>query len=270
MKNIPIDNFFIGDDKLTVICGPCVIESEKQTLQAAKTLKKIFEDSPFNFIFKSSYDKANRLSIDSFRGPGLEHGLEILQKVKDQYNLPILTDVHSEEEAIKAAAICDMLQIPAFLCRQTDLTITASNTKKPINIKKGQFMSPFDMKNIIEKVKSTGNENILVTDRGSCFGYNNLVSDFRAIPIMQDFGHPVCFDVTHSLQQPGGLGKQTGGSNKYAEHLAKAAIAVGVNAIFIEAHENPKLAKSDSATMISFDELPYLLNKLAKIHEALR
>lgn len=269
MENIRIKHFLIGKGQpLAVISGPCVIESELHCLKAAETLKKIFSKRNFHLIFKSSYDKANRLSIDSFRGPGLEEGLRILEKVKNELDLPILTDVHTPEEARAAGAICDIIQIPAFLCRQTDLIIAAAQTSAAINIKKGQFLAPWDMKSIVEKATSSGHKRLILTDRGVTFGYNNLVSDMRSIPIMQQFGFPVCFDASHSVQLPGGLGGSSGGQREFIPTLSKAAIAAGCNSLFIEAHPSPSHAKSDAASVIDFKDLPLLLWQFEQIYEA--
>ncbi len=270
MKSVKVRDFFIGEEKLTFICGPCVIESLDHTLKAAEDLKKIFSSFNFNFIFKASFDKANRTSIDSFRGPGLDKGLEILLKVKEELDLPVLSDIHLPEQAERAKEVLDVIQIPAFLCRQTDLLLAAGRTKKPINIKKGQFLSPYEMENVVKKVESTGNRNIILTDRGTSFGYNNLVSDFRAIPIMQKFGYPICFDASHSIQMPGALKTSSGGTKEYIPHLAKAAIVVGANALFIECHPDPKNAKSDSATVMRFDDLKVLLKDIERIHSAIK
>ncbi len=267
MKKIQIKDFYIGEgEALTVICGPCVIENEDHCLFCAKTLSEIFSHHWMNFIFKASYDKANRTSARSFRGPGLEEGLRILQRVKEEYDLPVVTDVHSPEEARAAAKVCDMLQIPAFLCRQTDLIVAAAETGLPIQIKKGQFLAPWDMEPIINKVLATGNQQVMLIERGTTFGYNNLVTDFRSIPIMKRFGHPVCFDVTHSLQLPGGLGDSTGGQREFAPMMAKLALTAGVHCLFMEAHPDPDKAKSDAATQMSFKELPRLLTELDQIY----
>lgn len=267
MQRIPLNDFFIGEgEPLAIMCGPCVIEGEEHTLRAAEELLKIFDKTTINFIFKSSYDKANRSSITSFRGPGIKEGLSILKKVKETFGVPVITDVHSPEDAAEAAQVCDILQIPAFLCRQTDLIIAAAQTGRVVNVKKGQFMAPWDMKNVIEKCRSVGNPNVILTDRGTMFGYNNLVSDFRAIPIMQAFGVPVCFDATHSVQLPGGQGSSSGGQREFIPVLAKAAIASGANSLFIEAHPNPKNAKSDAASVIDFKDLPKLLAVLEEIY----
>lgn len=271
MKKVPIKHFFIGPKQpLAFICGPCVIESEDHSLRSAETLKKLFEKHPVNFIFKSSYDKANRSSIKSFRGVGLEEGLRILERVKREFDLPIVTDVHSPEEATAAGQVCDSIQIPAFLCRQTDLIAAAAKTPAVVQVKKGQFMAPWDMKNVVDKILSQGNEKIILIDRGTSFGYNNLVSDMRSIPIMQELGFPVCFDATHSVQLPGGQGDSSGGESRFVKVLAKAAIAAGANALFIEAHEEPKKALSDQATMLSFEELKQLIGTFLKIHQAIQ
>ncbi len=270
MKKVKIKNFSIGkNEPLVFISGPCVIESRDDALYAAEQLKIIFSESPFPFIYKSSYDKANRLSIDSFRGPGIDKGLKILEEIKNELDIPILTDVHSPEEAKTAAEVADMIQIPAFLCRQTDLLVAAGKTKAAVNIKKGQFLAPQNMKSIVEKVLSTGNERIILTDRGTCFGYNNLVSDMRAIPIMQSFGFPVCFDASHSTQLPGYQGKQSGGQNEFIPLLAKSAVAAGCNCLFIESHKKPSVAKSDSNAMISFENLKELLKEIERLYYAL-
>jgi 2-dehydro-3-deoxyphosphooctonate aldolase (KDO 8-P synthase) len=268
MKNVPVGPFLVGEGHpLLLICGPCIIESEEHCLKAAETLKEIIGSRPISFVFKSSYDKANRSSVNSFRGPGLEKGLRILEKVKRELNIPVITDVHSPAEAEAAAQVCDIIQIPAFLCRQTDLILAAAATQVAINVKKGQFMSPWEMTNVIEKILSMGNEKILLTDRGTTFGYNNLVSDMRAIPIMQALGYPVCYDATHSVMLPGGLGSSSGGQRQFILPLACAAVAAGCNSLFIEAHENPPAAKSDSATVLDFRDLPALLDRALGIYE---
>jgi len=267
MRSIPVKNFFIGSKQpLSIMCGPCVIEDEDHCLKAAETLSLIFAEQGIPLVFKASYDKANRSSYHSFRGPGLEEGLRILQRVKDEFDLPIVTDVHSAEEARCAGEVCDILQIPAFLCRQTDLIVAAGETGKIVSVKKGQFMSPWEMKNVVEKLRATGNENVILVDRGTTFGYNNLVSDMRCIPIMQRFGVPVCFDATHSVQLPGGQGDASGGEREFIPVLAKAAIAAGANCLFIEAHPNPAQAKSDAASVLDFKELPALLKTLKRLY----
>ncbi len=255
---------------MVLVAGPCVVESESCALRHARAIKKITDRLKIPFIFKSSYDKANRSSVRSFRGPGIEQGLLILRRVKEEVGLPILTDVHSIEEAERAARVADVLQIPAFLCRQTDLLLAAAATGKIINVKKGQFLAPWDMKNIIDKIVSCGNRNILLTERGTSFGYNTLVSDFRAIPIMQKFGYPVIFDATHSVQQPGGRGTSSGGEREFVSVLAKAAVAVGADGIFLEVHENPDKAPSDGPNMVPLKNLEELLESLLKLSRVVR
>lgn len=270
MKKVKVGHFFIGPkEPLTIVSGPCVIEDEDHTLKACAFLHALFSKTSIQFIFKASYDKANRSSLHSYRGPGVEEGLKILEKVKKEFNVPIFTDVHTVEEARAAASVCDVIQIPAFLCRQTDLLIAAGQTKVPINVKKGQFLAPWDMKNVVDKILSTGNDNILLTDRGTSFGYNNLVSDMRAIPIMQKIGFPVFFDATHSVQLPGGLGIKTGGQREFVPILSKAALASGCNGLYVESHPDPESAKSDSATVIPFSDLSSLVREWERIYEAI-
>ncbi len=270
MKKVPVKDFYIGEDEpLAVMSGPCVIEGEEEAMQSARQLKEIFSSLKIPFIYKSSYDKANRSAYHSFRGPGLKEGLRILAKVKKELDLPVLTDVHSPEEAIEAAKVCDIIQIPAFLCRQTDLVVEAAKTGCVINVKKGQFMAPWDVENIVKKIEVAGNEKIILTDRGTSFGYNNLVSDMRSIPIMQKFGFPVCFDASHSVQLPGGNGSSSSGQREFIPILSKAAIAAGCNALFIESHPNPKEAKSDKDSVFPFAELPNLLEILKEIYQTI-
>lgn len=252
-----------------IIAGPCVIENEDMTLYAAKRLKEICSNVGLPLIFKSSYDKANRTSLSSFRGPGIDKGLQILSDVKAQVGLPILSDVHSVEEVKYASEVLDVLQIPAFLCRQTDLILAASNTGKPVNIKKGQFLAPWDVKNIVDKFTSTGNHNLMITERGTCFGYNNLVVDFRSFPIMRSFGYPVIFDVTHSLQLPGAQGCASGGQREFAEPLARAAVAVGVDGLFMEVHPEPDKALCDGPNMIRLKDVQDILSTLKTIWDTL-
>lgn len=271
MQNVRIKDFLIGEDQpLTVFCGPCVIEGEDFLLKAAEELKEIFSKHPFQFVFKASYDKANRTSIHSFRGPGMEEGLKMLAKVQKDLDLPVISDIHAPEEAAIAAEVLDVIQIPAFLCRQTDLIAAAGRTKAAINVKKGQFLSPWDMKNVVEKLVSIGHDRIILTDRGTSFGYNNLVSDMRAIPVMKQFGFPVCFDATHSAQLPGGMGASSGGQRQFIPTLARSAIAAGANALFIEAHPNPSEAKSDKDTVMPFEGLKVLLAEVERLYEAMR
>lgn len=270
-KKVKIGNIVIGGkNPLCFIVGPCVIETENLTLRIAERLKKLSDSLNIPLIFKSSYDKANRTSIKSYRGPGLKKGLRILQKVKKQTGMPVLSDIHSVEELPYAAEVLDILQIPAFLCRQTDLIVATAKTGKPINIKKGQFLAPWDVKNIIDKVLSTGNNNIIITERGTSFGYNSLIVDFRGLPIMRSFGYPVIFDVTHSLQLPGGQGSSSGGQREFAEPLARAAVAVGVDGLFMEVHPEPDRALCDGANMLSIDEFPSLIQRLIEIKEVIR
>lgn len=268
MQPIAIKDFYIGSNHpLAIMSGPCVIEGEEHTLFAAETLKKIFEKQQIKLIFKSSYDKANRSSVHSFRGPGLDLGLRILEKVKKELDIPIVTDVHTPEEARAAAHVCDILQIPAFLCRQTDLIIAAAQTGAIVSVKKGQFMAPWDMQNVVDKVHSQQNYRLILVERGVTFGYNNLVSDMRSIPIMQSFGVPVCFDATHSVQLPGGLGKASGGQREFIPVLARAAIAAGANCLFMESHDDPANAKSDAASVLDFKDLPPLLSTLKRLYD---
>ncbi|MEM6404805.1 MAG: 3-deoxy-8-phosphooctulonate synthase, partial [Cyanobacteria bacterium P01_D01_bin.116] len=237
------DTLFIGDDcKLTLLGGPCVIESEDFTLKMAEEIRKVCERLDISFIFKSSFDKANRTSINSFRGQSLEKGLEILQKVKDKIGVPVVTDIHESRQAAPVAQVVDVLQIPAFLCRQTDLLLAAAATGKAINVKKGQFLAPWDMKNVVKKLEAAGAKNILLTERGTSFGYNTLVVDFRSFPQMRELGYPVVFDATHSVQMPGGQGNKSGGQREFVPYLARAAAAVGIDALFMEVHENPDMA----------------------------
>ncbi len=254
-----------GGAPLVLIAGPCVIEGEEFTLSLAKDLLEISRNIPIPLIFKASYDKANRTSISSNRGPGLVEGLRILQRVKEEVGLPILSDVHSVSEVPRAAEVLDVIQIPAFLCRQTDLVVEAGRTGRPINVKKGQFLAPWDMVHVVEKITSTGNEQILLTERGTSFGYNNLVSDIKALPIMQRLGYPVIYDATHSVQLPGGAGKASGGNREFIPHLARAAVGAGVDGVFLEVHPNPDQALSDSANSLKLDALSPLLRQLGGI-----
>ncbi len=255
---------------LLLIAGPCVVENFKSALRHARAIQKITKRLGIPYIYKSSYDKANRSSHATFRGLGIDEGLLILQRVKDETGLPILTDVHSKEEVGKVARVADVLQIPAFLCRQTDLLIAAADTGKVVNVKKGQFLAPWDMKNIVEKIASRGNHRILLTDRGTSFGYNTLVSDFRAIPIMRRFGYPVIFDATHSVQQPGGRGTTSGGEREFVPVLAQAAVAAGADGVFMEVHEDPDRAPSDGPNMVPLKDLEKLLERLLKISRVVR
>ncbi len=255
---------------LMLIAGPCVVENAKSALHHAKAIQKIAKRTGIPFIYKSSYDKANRSSLGSFRGLGLNAGLSILAGVKKETGLPILTDVHTPEEAERAAEVADVLQIPAFLCRQTDLLLRAARTGAVVNVKKGQFLSPQEMRNVAEKLASTGNKKILLTERGTFFGYNALVNDFRSIPIMKEFGYPVIFDATHSVQQPGGRGTSSGGDRRFVETLASAAVAAGADGVFMEVHEDPDHAPSDGPNMVKLKDLEALLDKLVKFSRIAR
>ena len=267
---LEIDTLRIGGGNLPVIiAGPCVIESEDNALETAGRLKRLCSGAGLPFIFKSSYDKANRTSVSSYRGPGIGKGLAILSEVRRKFGIPVLSDVHTIEEIKEASAVLDVLQVPALLCRQTDLILAASATGKPVNIKKGQFLAPWDVRNIVDKFRSTGNHNLLLTERGTSFGYNNLVVDFRALPIMRSFGHPVVFDVTHSLQLPGGLGIASDGQREFAAAFARAAVAIGVDGLFMEVHPDPDKALCDGPNMLSLDSMEELLRSVRSIHELL-
>lgn len=270
MKTIKLRDFEIGGDKLTIIAGPCAAESQEILDETAKGLKEITKKLGINFIFKSSFDKANRSSIYSYRGPGLDKGLEMLQSVKDKFDLPIVTDIHTPDQAEPVSMVADILQIPAFLCRQTDLLVAAANTGKIVNVKKGQFLAPEQMSNIVKKLEECKNNQILLTERGSSFGYNNLVVDYRGIPIMQSFGYPVVFDATHSVQLPGANGTSSGGDRRYVPVLAKAAVAAGVNALFFEVHPDPENAKSDGPNMIPLDKAEDVFSICKEIFELVR
>jgi len=260
-----------GGAPLALIGGPCAIEDERHALMMAERLQRITADARVPFIYKSSYDKANRFSVHSYRGPGLKEGLRILARVKEATGLPVLSDVHDVAEVEPAAEVLDVLQVPAFLCRQTDLLLACGRTRRPVNVKKGQFVAPRDMKNMVEKIRSTGNEGILLTERGTSFGYNNLVVDFRGLPIMRGFGYPVIFDATHSVQLPGGAGDRSGGERQYVQALARAAVSVGVDALFMEIHEDPDRTLSDGRplsdgpNMLRLDDLPRLLDEILAI-----
>ena len=250
-----LKNFEIGGNKLTIIAGPCAMESMDILKQTAEKLKTVCEKLDINYIFKSSFDKANRTSIDSYRGPGMEEGLEMLAEIKKEFEVPVTTDIHLPSQAKPVSEVADILQIPAFLCRQTDLLVAAARTEKFVNIKKGQFLAPQQMKPLIKKVEDSGNKNIMVTERGVTFGYNNLVSDFRAIPIMKSFGYPVVFDATHSVQMPGSNGDTTGGDRRFVPTLAKCAVAAGTDVLFFEVHPNPDNALSDGANSLFLNSI---------------
>ena len=268
-KEIKIGNVNIGaDNSLVLIAGPCSIESESSAMRHAKILKEITRRLGISFIYKSSYDKANRTSIDSFRGPGIKKGLKILKSVKEELGVPVLSDVHCKEDIKEAAKVLDIIQIPAFLSRQTDLILAAARSGKVVNIKKGQFLAPWDMRHIVKKIESAGNKKIILTERGVSFGYNNLVSDFRSVLIMKELGYPVVYDATHSVQMPGALGDKSGGERRFIPYLSMAAVACQVDGIFVEVHENPDKALSDGPNMIKLDELESMLIKLKRIERA--
>jgi len=270
-KTIKLGKIKIGKgNPLVLIAGPCVIESEELCLSVAKAVKGICQKLSIPFIFKSSYDKANRTSINSFRGPGLKKGLKVLARLRQKLNIPVLSDVHCKEELSEAGRILDVIQIPAFLCRQTDLLLAAAKTGKVINIKKGQFLAPWDVLSIIKKMESAGNTKILITERGVSFGYNNLVSDFRALAIMRDFGYPVIYDATHSVQLPSSLGKASGGQRQFVPGLVRAAVAFGCDGLFIEVHPYPDKAPCDGPNMIDLKQLERLLIQVKSIEKALR
>jgi 2-dehydro-3-deoxyphosphooctonate aldolase (KDO 8-P synthase) len=259
-----------GGNPLFLIAGPCVIESEAHARMMAEKVAKIAGDAGVPYIFKASYDKANRTSVKAFRGPGAQEGLRILGKIKADLKMPVLTDIHDASQAAPAAEVCDVLQIPAFLARQTELLIAAGKTGRIINIKKAQYLSPWDMGNVAEKVASTGNSKIILTERGASFGYQNLVVDMRSFPVMQKTGHPVVFDVTHSVQLPGGQGHASGGQPEFIESLARAGVAAGVDGIFLETHDNPSAALSDGANALPLAQLPALLAKLKELGALVR
>ena len=268
---VKCSNFEISNDKpFTLIAGPCQLENEEHALKISSELKKITKDLGINLIYKTSFDKANRTSLKGKRGMGLEKSLPIFDKIRKEVGLPVLTDVHTAEQCSLVANYVDVLQIPAFLCRQTDLLIAAAKTGKIINVKKGQFLAPWDMANVIKKIEDSGNKNILITERGASFGYNTLVSDMRALPIMSKFGFPIVFDATHSVQQPGGMGEKSGGQREFVPYLARAAIAVGVGAIFMETHEDPDNAPSDGPNMVPLNEVKTLLKKLTEIDKLVK
>jgi 2-dehydro-3-deoxyphosphooctonate aldolase (KDO 8-P synthase) len=267
ITSFKVENVTFGGGELSFLLGPCVVEASRHALFMAQEINDICKRVGVGFVYKSSYDKANRSSIESFRGDGMEFGLEILSQVKEEIGVPVITDIHEPWQAEKVAVVADMLQIPAFLCRQTDLLVAAAKTGKAVNVKKGQFLSPWDAKNIVEKLSAAGCERILLTERGASFGYNNLVVDLRSFPVMRSFGVPVVFDVTHSLQLPGGLGKATGGQSEYIENFARAGVACGVDAVFMEVHDNPAKAPSDGPNQLPLNRLEKLLAKLKLIHE---
>ena len=268
---VKCSNFEIANNKrFTLIAGPCQMENETHAMKISTELKKIASDLGINLIYKTSFDKANRTSLKGKRGIGLEKSLPIFDKIKKEVDVPVLTDIHTIEQCSIISNHVDVLQIPAFLCRQTDLLIAAAKTGKIINVKKGQFLAPWDMANVIKKIEESGNKNILITERGASFGYNTLVSDLRALPIMSKFGFPIVFDATHSVQQPGGMGEKSGGQREFVPYLARAAVAVGVGAIFIETHDDPDNAPSDGPNMVPLNEVKTLLKKLTEIDKIVK
>ena len=273
MKNITVncDGVKISNqEKICLIAGPCQLENEQHALDMAGKISEISKKYNIGFIYKTSFDKANRTSLKSKRGVGLEKSLPIFDKIKKQINVPVLTDIHNAEQCSIVANHVDVLQIPAFLCRQTDLLVAAAKTNKIINVKKGQFLAPWDMSNVVKKISDTGNSNILITERGASFGYNTLVSDMRSIPIMAQTGYPIVFDATHSVQQPGGMGDKSGGERKFVSHLSRAAVAVGIAAVFIETHQDPDNAPSDGPNMVPLNEMDSLVNKLLEIDKLIK
>lgn len=270
MQEIKLDRITIGGNALFFIMGPCVIESEASCLGALERLVEITASLGVQFVFKASYDKANRTSVSSFRGPGLKEGLRILKKAKDAFKVPVLTDVHCRHDVAAVAEVCDIIQIPAYLCRQTDLIVEAAKSGRVVNIKKGQFLSPHDMRNSVEKAHAAGCKGVFITERGTTFGYNNLVVDFRAMPIMRDTGTPVVFDATHSVQTPGGMGGCSGGDRRMARYLAAAAAAVGVDGVFMEVHAEPDKALCDGPNSIAIDDVASVIEEITAVDRAVR
>jgi len=271
VKTVQIsDSVTIGDGPIALLSGPCVIESRDHALFLAEKISEIARKAGFAYVFKASFDKANRSSGASYRGPGMDEGLAVLAEVKEKIGVPVVTDIHTEDQVEAVAQVVDILQIPAFLCRQTDFILAAARTGKPVNVKKGQFLAPWDMKNVCDKVASVGNEKILLTERGASFGYNNLVSDMRSLAVMREFGYPVVFDATHSVQLPGGHGTSSGGQRQFIEPLARAAAATGIDALFVETHNDPDNALSDGPNNLPLERLADLLDKIKRIDEAVR
>ena len=268
--SIKLNDFTIGDKKLTILAGPCAIESQSVLDETASALKEICKKLDINYVFKSSFDKANRSSITSYRGPGLEKGLDMLAEIKSKYNLPIVTDIHTPDQAKPTSEVADIIQIPAFLCRQTDLLVAAGKTGKIVNIKKGQFLAPQQMKSLVKKVEDSGNNRIMLTDRGTSFGYNNLVVDFRSIPIMREFGYPIVFDATHSVQMPGSNGDSTGGDRRFVPMLAKSSMAAGADVLFFEIHPDPDKALCDGANMLYLKDAENVFKICKEIFDIVR
>ena len=259
-----------NDNKIFIIAGPCQLETEQHAMDMAGKIRDITNKFNLGFIYKTSFDKANRTSLKGKRGAGLDASLPVFDKIKKELNIPILTDIHNIEQCSIVANHVDVLQIPAFLCRQTDLLVAAAKTNKVINVKKGQFLAPWDMSNVVKKISDTGNSNILITERGASFGYNTLVSDMRSIPIMAQTGYPIVFDATHSVQQPGGMGDKSGGERKFVSHLSRAAVAVGIAAVFIETHQDPDNAPSDGPNMVPLNKLDGLINQIVEIDNLIK
>jgi 2-dehydro-3-deoxyphosphooctonate aldolase (KDO 8-P synthase) len=270
VERVQVGPLTIGDGRLAIIAGPCVVETVELCLQVARSVKSACDELELGFIFKASFDKANRTSAGSFRGPGMDAGLEALAAVKQELDVPVLTDIHETWQADRVAEVVDVLQIPAFLARQTDLLLAAAGTGRAVNVKKAQFMAPWDMKPVVEKLTSTGNRRILLTERGTSFGYNNLVVDFRGLAVMRGLGFPVVYDATHSLQLPGGQGTASGAQREYAPDLMRAAAAVGIDALFLETHPEPDRALSDAAAQLPLEQVPALLRAAKAIHEAVK
>ena len=271
MKTIPVDKgVAFGSGSLVFIAGPCVIESRQCAIDLARRLSSLAKRLGVQYVFKASFDKANRTSIDSFRGPGIDAGLDILSEIRSKFDVPVLTDIHEPWQAKVVAQVCDIIQIPAFLVRQTDLVVAAAETGAVINVKKGQFMAPEDMREVVRKIESAGHRRIVLCERGSSFGYRNLVVDMRSLAIMRELGYPVVMDATHAVQRPGGLGASSGGDGRFAPLIARAAVAAGVDGVFMETHVNPKVAKSDAANAIKFSEVGKLWKVLLKIDAAVR
>ncbi len=271
MNQVKVGNYVIGGgEKLTLLAGPCVLEGLDRCLLIGRTIKEICQRLDINYVFKASFDKANRSSYHSFRGPGMKKGIEMLKKIKEELQVPVVTDIHESAQAKPVAEVADILQIPAFLCRQTDLLHAAAQTGRVVNVKKGQFLAPEDMRNVVDKLHESGCDQMMLTERGASFGYHNLVVDMRSLPIMRSFGYPVVMDGTHSVQLPGGNGTTSAGNREYVEYLVRAAVAAGVDALFLEVHDNPEEALSDGANMVYLDKLEDLLKDAVAIHEIVR
>ena len=271
MNQVKVGNYVIGGgEKLTLLAGPCVLEGLDRCLLIGRTIKEICQRLDINYVFKASFDKANRSSYHSFRGPGMKKGIEMLKKIKEELQVPVVTDIHESAQAKPVAEVADILQIPAFLCRQTDLLHAAAQTGRVVNVKKGQFLAPEDMRNVVDKLHESGCDQMMLTERGASLGYHNLVVDMRSLPIMRSFGYPVVMDGTHSVQLPGGNGTTSAGNREYVEYLVRAAVAAGVDALFLEVHDNPEEALSDGANMVYLDKLEDLLKDAVAIHEIVR